>query len=165
MPDIFDVAGHSAVVGLQTNISVGLTALDSDPKNGKVLKMLGLATQPTSISSGWQNVFQTTFQTQGRLKPSLLAFRIQIERAVGNNRQILAVEIHIGFFRIQVFKQLGVNRFGDKLHRRAVGERARIGVVCAVETVVFDGRQVAQPGRLAKPARRCSASALEMPSP
>ena len=63
--------------------------------------------------------FQTTFRIKRSSeisKPALLPFRIQVERTVWYNRQVLAVEVGISLFRIEVFEQLRINRFGHKLN-------------------------------------------------
>ena len=63
--------------------------------------------------------FQTTFRikrSSETRKPALLTFRIQIERTVWYDRQVLAVEVGISFLRIEVFEQLRINRFGHKLN-------------------------------------------------
>ena len=51
--------------------------------------------------------FQTTFRikrSSETQKPALLPFRIQVERTVRYNRQVLAVEVDISFLRIEVFE-------------------------------------------------------------
>ena len=71
--------------------------------------------------------FQTTFHIKRSSeisKPALLPFRIQVERTIRHDRQVLAVEVDISLFRIEVFEQLRINRFGHKLNRCAVGQRA-----------------------------------------
>ncbi|SKN25029.1 Uncharacterised protein [Mycobacteroides abscessus subsp. massiliense] len=63
--------------------------------------------------------FQTTFRIKRSSethKPALLTFRIQVERTIWYNRQVLAVEVGISLFRIEVFEQLRINRFGHKLN-------------------------------------------------